>query len=90
MTDIETTQEFETEVEVTAEEMLDNLEHADPTQPLIAGTVAIYADGKGGLVMVFLPDGAEEPIRKRIPGSMLRMMSGGPLGKSFAGMFGGS
>ncbi len=85
MTDIEETQD----IEVTAEQMLENLHHADTSQPLIAGTVAIYADGKGGLVMVFLADGADEPVRKRIPGSMLRMMSGGPLGKAFGGMFGG-
>ena len=64
-------------------------EGLDPRVPLIAGTVAIYPDGKGGLVMVFLPDGAEEPIRKRIPAGLLKMMSGGPVGGSLRSIFGG-
>lgn len=51
--------------------------------PMIAGTFAIYEDGKGGMVLVTDTD-QHGTIRKRIPAALVKMVSG-----RFSQLFGG-
>lgn len=50
--------------------------------PLAAGTFALYDDGHGGFVLV--TDMGGGPIRKHIPGTIVKLISrGGMMGKLF-------
>lgn len=53
--------------------------------PLLAGTFAIYEDGKGGYVLVTNTD-EHGTQRKHIPGALVKMMNGNSLvGRLFGG-----
>lgn len=53
-------------------------------KPLLAGTFALYDDLNGGYVLV-----TETPdhgiVKKSIPGMLVKLMRGGPIGKFFGG-----
>lgn len=57
--------------------------------PLVAGTFAIYDASDGGYVLVTQTDQETEPMRRHIPGKVVRLATGGMLGKQFSALFGG-
>jgi hypothetical protein len=67
---------------------------AQPVEPMMAGTFALYATPDGGLMLV-----TETPehgvVRRGVPGSMVKMATklaeggGGPMGALFRKMMGG-
>src|SRR3954469_16701086 len=63
---------------------------ADGPTPVIAGTFAVYEDGRGGYVLV--TDTAQYGTdRRHIPAAMVKMASGGGiLSRKLAGVFGGA
>lgn len=56
--------------------------------PLMAGTFAIYEDGKGGYVLVAQRDGEAAPDRKHIPGALVKVLTGGLLGRKLGNLLG--
>lgn len=60
----------------------------DEPTPAVAGTFAIYPDGKGGYVLVTDVGGTVE--RRHIPAAVVKMVSGGGMfARKFAQVFGG-
>lgn len=67
---------------------LAELESAPTHTPLMAGTFALYGDGKGGLVLVTeTADGGVQ--RRQIPARLIKLATGGGiLGSQLAKIFG--